>query len=101
MTTTQTKCYDYTLLYAASNVIKHRPKNIRAAGCVFRLLLSNCAYSTESEGMSKTKILKIDFGLFGALTGVLAAGVVVIIIHQKSKFKREQNALHEEYISGV
>ncbi|KAL8110291.1 hypothetical protein AgCh_026132 [Apium graveolens] len=95
-----TKCYNYTLLYAASNMNEHGLDYIRAAACMFRLPLSNLAYTTGSKGLSKTKILKIAFGLFGALIGVLAAGVV-IIIHRKSKFIREQNAFHEEYVRGV
>ncbi|KAK1371168.1 Protein kinase domain-containing protein [Heracleum sosnowskyi] len=95
-----TKCYDYTRLYAAGNVIKDVRKNIRAAACIFGLALSNSANSTGSEGMSKTKILKIGFGLSSALFGGLAAGVV-IIIHRKSKLTRAQNALREEYVRGV
>ncbi|XP_017229989.1 probable receptor-like protein kinase At1g11050 [Daucus carota subsp. sativus] len=95
-----TKCSVYTLLYTAGVVNKRVPDDVRATFCMFQLPLSSSATSDGSKGLSRTSILKIVFGLFGALTGVLGAGVV-IIVYRKSESIRKQNALHEEYVRGV
>ncbi|KAK1371167.1 Protein kinase domain-containing protein [Heracleum sosnowskyi] len=94
------KCEYYTLLYAAGIVNKRGPEDAQAAVCMFQMPLSMSPTINGSKGMSKTNILKIVFGLFGALIGALASGVV-IIIYRKSEFIRKQNVLHEEYVRGV
>uniref|UniRef100_A0A166IAA8 non-specific serine/threonine protein kinase n=1 Tax=Daucus carota subsp. sativus TaxID=79200 RepID=A0A166IAA8_DAUCS len=97
--TNSTKCFYYTILYAAGMVNEYGPEDVRTAACIFGLPLSRSA-STNNSGLSRRSILKIVFGSLGAFIGVLAAWGV-IILYRKREIERKQDALHEEYVRGV
>lgn len=95
-----TKCFYYTILYAAGVVNEYGPEDVRTAACIFGLPLLRSATDPGSKGLSKRSILKIVFGSLGAFIGVLAAWGV-IIMYRKREIGRKQDALHEEYVRGV
>lgn len=95
-----TKCFYFTVLYAAAIVNEYGPKNASTASCVLALQLSSSATDDKSWiHLSRNTLLKLIFGLLGALVGVLLA-VGVIILYRKRHKRERQNALHEKYVSS-
>ncbi|KAB1200525.1 hypothetical protein CJ030_MR0G007019 [Morella rubra] len=90
-----TKCFYFTVLYAAGIVNQFGPKDSRTAACILGLQLTRSADKSSSH-LSRKTVTKVIFGGLGALLGVLLAFGVVILYRKLDKKKR-QNALHEEY----
>lgn len=93
-----TKCFYFTVLYAAGIVNQFGPKDSRTAACILGLQLTRSA-DKSSTHLSRKTVTKVIFGGLGALLGVLLAFGVVILYRKLDKKKR-QNALHEEYVSS-
>ncbi|PON91542.1 Serine/threonine protein kinase [Trema orientale] len=94
-----TKCFYYTVLYAAGIVNELGPKDLRTATCILGLPLIGSATSKPSNQISKKGLLRIVFGCLGAVVGVILA-VVFIILYRRWDRKRRQNAHHEEFVSS-
>lgn len=90
----ETKCFYFIVLYAAAIVNDLGPYDPKAAACILGLPLSESATKKSSNGM-----LKLVFGLLGALIGLLLF-LGVIILYRRWDKKRRQKALHEEYVSN-
>ncbi|XP_048332423.2 probable receptor-like protein kinase At1g11050 [Ziziphus jujuba] len=89
-----TKCFYFTVLYAAGIVNDLGPQDPRAAACIMDLPLSR-----SSKGKPSNTTLKLVFGLLGALIGVLLF-LGVFILYRRWDKKRRQKAFHEEYVSN-
>ncbi|KAF5444718.1 hypothetical protein F2P56_033826 [Juglans regia] len=93
-----TKCFYFTILYAAGIVNEFGPKDARTAACILGLSLSSSADKSSSHWSKKTST-KLIFGCLGSVLGVLLA-LGVVILYRKWGKKQRQNALHEEYVSS-
>ncbi|KAJ6306944.1 hypothetical protein OIU78_022113 [Salix suchowensis] len=91
------KCFYYTCLYAAGIVSEHGPLDATTAACTLALPLANSA--TKKPAKSRDELLKLVFGLLGALIGVLLA-FGLITMYRKWDRKRKVNASHERFVSG-
>ncbi|KAK9270957.1 hypothetical protein L1049_026545 [Liquidambar formosana] len=76
------------------------PKDARTALCIFGLPLAGSATDTKSDHLSQKSILKLVFAFLGALMGVLVF-IGLIMLYRKWDKKKQQNALHEEFVSNV
>ncbi|KAJ6774180.1 hypothetical protein OIU79_017582 [Salix purpurea] len=91
------ECFYYTCLYAAGIVSEHGPLDATTAACTLALPLANSA--TKKPAKSRDELLKLVFGLLGALIGVLLA-FGLITMYRKWDRKRKVNASHERFVSG-
>ncbi|CAK7346924.1 unnamed protein product [Dovyalis caffra] len=91
------KCFYYTCLYAAGIVSKLGPLDATTAACTLALPLANSG--TKKPAKSKDRLLKLVFGLLGALIGVLLA-FGLITMYRKSEKKRKVNASHDKFVSS-
>lgn len=89
-----TKCFYFTVLYAAGIVNDLGPKDPKTAVCILGLPLSRSANDKPSNAT-----LKLVFGLLGAVIGVLLF-LGVFILYRRWDKKRRQKAFHEEYVSN-
>ncbi|KAJ7965509.1 putative Kinase [Quillaja saponaria] len=94
-----TKCFYFSVLYAAGVVNEFGPKDAKIASCILGLPLSSSATKRKSNKLSRENALKLVFGLLGALIGVLLA-VLLIILYRKWDKKRKQDVLHREIVSS-
>ncbi|KAA8546442.1 hypothetical protein F0562_002819 [Nyssa sinensis] len=95
-----TKCFYYTIIYAAGIVNDFGPKDIRTADCILGLPLSISPTNRTSNHLSQTNLYKLIFGFVGAIIGVLLV-IGLIIVYRIWDKKKKQNALHNEYVNGV
>jgi len=89
-----TKCFYFTVLYASAIVNQFGPTNLGTAGCVLGMPLSVKGSSNKKE------VLKIVFGLVGAVTGVVL-GFVLIVIYRKWDKRRKEDRYHRSVENGV
>lgn len=89
-----TRCFYFTILYAAAVVNEFGPTDIGTASCILGLPLSSKAKS------NKEQVLKLVFGLLGALVGVVLA-FVLIIMYRKWDKRRRENIYHRSIESSV
>ncbi|XP_021806551.1 probable receptor-like protein kinase At1g11050 [Prunus avium] len=94
-----TKCFYFTVLYAAGIVNELGPTEPRTASCILGLPLSGSADKQSNDQLSKKTLLKWVFGVLGALIGILLA-VGIIVLYRKWDKKEKQIALHEEYATS-
>ncbi|KAI5355228.1 hypothetical protein L3X38_008123 [Prunus dulcis] len=94
-----TKCFYFTVLYAAGIVNELGPSEPRTASCILGLPLSGSADKQSNDQLSKKTLLKWVFGVLGALIGILLA-VGIIVLYRKWDKKEKQIALHEEYVTS-
>ncbi|ONI34621.1 hypothetical protein PRUPE_1G490800 [Prunus persica] len=94
-----TKCFYFTVLYAAGIVNELGPSEPRTASCILGLPLSGSADKQSNDQLSKKTLLKWVFGVLGALIGILLA-VGIIVLYRKWGKKEKQIALHEEYVTS-
>ncbi|XP_057973821.1 probable receptor-like protein kinase At1g11050 [Malania oleifera] len=99
-----TKCFYFTILYAAGIVNEFGPKDERTATCIMGLPLSSSTKPDResSNGTSnRNNLLKLVFGALGVLVGVLIAIGILFFVYRKRLVKKRQQALHEEFVNGV
>lgn len=94
-----TKCYYFTVLYAAAVVNELGPKDTRTAHCILALPLSSSATGESSKHLSRDTLLKLIVGLLGAVVGVLLA-VGMILLYRKRHEKERNEASHREYVGS-
>ncbi|KAM0971497.1 hypothetical protein ACFX13_019692 [Malus domestica] len=94
-----TKCFYYTVLYAAGIVNELGPAEPRTAACILGLPLSDSANKKKSTQVSRKTLLKWVFGVLGAVIVVLV-GVGIIVLYRKHDKKEKQIAMHEEYVTS-
>ncbi|RVW51127.1 putative receptor-like protein kinase [Vitis vinifera] len=94
-----TKCFYFTILYAAGIVNELGPQDGTTAACILGLPLSNSKTGETSNHLSQETLFKLIFGFLGAFLVVLFAlgSVVLYRIWQKKK----KNAFHEEFVSSM
>lgn len=92
-----TKCFYFTVLYAAAIVNDFGPKDVRTASCILGMPLSSAGRKGSSD---RERTLKLSFGLLGAVIGILLA-FVLIIIYRKWDRRRRENIYHREVVSSV
>ncbi|XP_059280263.1 probable receptor-like protein kinase At1g11050 [Lycium ferocissimum] len=95
---TNSRCFYFTVLYAAAIVSEFGPEDPGTAGCVLALPLANKA--RRSHHLSTETLLKLVFGFLGAFFGILGA-IGFIILYKKWDKKRKQDALHQGYVTSV
>ena len=92
-----TKCFYFSILYAAGIVNQFGPEDPRTASCILGMPLSRAATKGSSN---KDGVLKLVFGLLGAVIGVVLA-VSLIIMYRKWDRKRKENLHHRQVVSSV
>ncbi|KAL3504258.1 hypothetical protein ACH5RR_034099 [Cinchona calisaya] len=95
-----TKCFYFTVLYAAGVVNDFGPENTKTAACILGLPLSSSATERASNNLSHKTILKLAFGFLGSLIGILVS-MGLLIVYKKWDKRRKQYALHEKYVDGM
>ncbi|MED6170975.1 hypothetical protein PIB30_036333 [Stylosanthes scabra] len=90
-----TKCFYFTILYAAGIVNKLGPSNLGTASCILGLPLS-----TKKGSWNKEKVLRLVFGILGALGGVILA-LVLIVLYRKWDRRRRENLYHRSIENSV
>jgi len=89
-----TKCFYFSILYAIGVVNKFGPTHPETAGCILGMPLSSKGSSNNA------KILKLVFGLIGALVGVVLAFVLIIMYRKWDKMRKE-NIYHRSIENSV
>ncbi|KAK7301423.1 hypothetical protein RJT34_12287 [Clitoria ternatea] len=87
-----TKCFYFTVLYATAIVNKFGPTDLGTAGCILGMPLT-------AKG-SSNRVLKLVFGLLGAVGGVLL-GFVLIVMYRKWDKRRRENIYHRRVENSV
>ncbi|KAF5725308.1 receptor-like protein kinase [Tripterygium wilfordii] len=93
----ETKCFYFTVLYAAAMVNEFGPMDSRTAGCILALPLES-TNQKSSKKLDQETILKIVYASLGALIGVLLVLGLILLFRNWAK-KRKRNANHEEYVT--
>lgn len=94
-----TKCFYFTILYAAGIVNELGPQGSNTAACILGLPLSNPTASKTSNHQRQETLLKLIFGFLGAFLVVLfALGSVVLY---RIWHKKKQQSFHEEFVSSM
>ncbi|KAL1346332.1 hypothetical protein HN51_020013 [Arachis hypogaea] len=79
-----TKCFYFTILYAAGVVNQFGPSNLGTASCILGLPLS-----TKKGSWNKEQVLKLVFGILGALGGVILTSVLIVLFRKWDRRRRE------------
>ncbi|XP_027092685.1 probable receptor-like protein kinase At1g11050 [Coffea arabica] len=95
-----TKCFYFSVFYAAGVVNDLDNNNTLAAACILGLPLAISKIGKTSNGLSSKKILKLAFGLSGSLLGIAVVTASLVLCRKWDK-RRKQNAVHEKYVSGM
>lgn len=97
-----TKCFYFSVLYAAGVVNTYGPKDPRVVACILGLPLSKSAANMGkgSNKLSRETILKLVFGLLGSVLGICVA-VLLFILYRRWDMRRKENAMHERYVSSM
>ncbi|KAF8377068.1 hypothetical protein HHK36_030441 [Tetracentron sinense] len=95
-----TKCFYFTVLYAAGIVNGLGPDDIQTAACILGLPLASSATNKSSKRMDRGALFKLVFGFLGALVGILAVLGLVMLYRLWDKQKK-RNAAHSEFISSI
>lgn len=90
-----TKCFYYSILYAGGIVNEFGPTDVGTAGCILGMPIA-----TKGSSSNKDQVLKLVFGLLGALIGVLLA-FFLIIMYRKWDKKRKENNFHRSIENSV
>ncbi|XP_047959164.1 probable receptor-like protein kinase At1g11050 [Salvia hispanica] len=91
-----TKCFYFTVLYAAGVINGFGPDDIRSAACIFGLPVSRSARS----GPASHRTRRFIFGFCGGLVGISGL-VILFFIYRKWDRKKKQDVLHRDYVSSV
>ena len=93
-----TKCFYFTILYAAGIVNELGPQDRNTAACILALPLNSTASKTSNH-MSRETLFKLIFGFLGAFLVVLfALGSLVLY---RIWHKKKQQSFHEEFVSSM
>ncbi|KAL9663688.1 hypothetical protein QQ045_019079 [Rhodiola kirilowii] len=95
----ETKCFYFTVLYAAGVVNEFGPKDARTAACIFGLPLAGKS-SASRDSSRKRLILKLVFGFTGVVIGVFAA-FGLLILCKSCNNRRKQDSAHKEFVSSL
>ncbi|KAG6388646.1 hypothetical protein SASPL_150078 [Salvia splendens] len=91
-----TKCFYFTVLYAAGVVNGFGPVDIRSAACIFGLPVS----STGRSGPANHRTRRFIFGFCGGLVGISGL-VILFFIYRKWDRKKKQDVVHQSYVASV
>ncbi|GAV71929.1 Pkinase domain-containing protein, partial [Cephalotus follicularis] len=94
-----TKCFYFTVLYAAAIVSQYGPMDARTAYCILALPLANSMTNKQSNQFSKESIPKLVSIFLGAIIGVLLA-FGLFILYKKWYKKQKKNSMHREFVSS-
>lgn len=96
-----TKCFYFSVLYAAGVVNTYGPKDPRVAACILGMPLSKSADTKKgSQKLSRETILKLVFGFLGSVLGICVA-VGLFILYRRWDMRRKENVMHERYVSSM
>ncbi|KAL2499023.1 putative receptor-like protein kinase [Abeliophyllum distichum] len=95
-----TKCFYFTIFYAAAIVNDFGPEDARTAACVLGLPLATSFSDEKSNHWSPRTVLKLVFGLVGAVVGIFVA-LLVFMVYRKWYKQKKQKLMHEQYVSSV
>ncbi|KAJ1378070.1 Serine/threonine-protein kinase, active site [Sesbania bispinosa] len=95
-----TKCFYFTILYAAAVVNPFGTTDVSATSCILGLQLSSAAASKGSSNREQGLTLKLVFALLGAVIGVLLAFVLVIMYRKWDK-RRKEDLYHRNIENNV
>ncbi|KAI3821264.1 hypothetical protein L1987_08828 [Smallanthus sonchifolius] len=90
-----TKCFEFTVLYAAGIINSLGPEDIRAADCILGVPVSTSGSNSGSRSKKNTV-----FAISGALVGTLIV-LGVILIYKRCNHKRKEAQLHVDYVRNV
>lgn len=89
----ESKCFYFTVLYAAGIVNELGPMDPKTAICILAVPMASSATGKKSSK------LKLVVAVLSALVGVLVA-LATIILYRNWNKKRRQKAHHQEYVSN-
>ncbi|KAI5668592.1 hypothetical protein M9H77_18445 [Catharanthus roseus] len=95
-----TKCFYFSVFYAAGVVNSFGPKDPRVAACILSLPLSTSANKKGSNNLSRETVLKLVSGLLGSIMGILVA-FGLFVLYRRWDMRRKVKAMHEKYVSGM
>ncbi|CAN1234482.1 Probable receptor-like protein kinase At1g11050 [Linum perenne] len=93
------KCFYFTCLYAVAMVNELGPLDAKTAGCILALPLKNARNPSSSKNKSSKKLGMILGIVFGAIGGIILAGLIVVL-YKKRKVRKTVEATHEQYVSS-
>ncbi|CAA2935088.1 probable receptor kinase At1g11050 [Olea europaea subsp. europaea] len=94
------KCFYFTIFYAAAVVNDFGPEDPRTAACVLGLPLATSISDKKSNHWSPKTVLKLVFGLVGAVVGIFVV-FFVFMVYRKWDKQKKQDVMHEQYVSSV
>ncbi|CAN1234484.1 Probable receptor-like protein kinase At1g11050 [Linum perenne] len=75
------------------------PLDAKTAGCILALPLKNARNPSSSKNKSSKKLGMILGIVFGAIGGIILAGLIVVL-YKKRKVRKTVEATHEQYVSS-
>ncbi|XP_057518866.1 probable receptor-like protein kinase At1g11050 [Amaranthus tricolor] len=97
-----TKCFYYTLFYAAGILNQFGPEDPRSAACILGIPLASdqVGYRQSTGKLSKNTVFKAVFGVSGALIGVFIVMGLIYTCRVWDK-KRKEKGIHDSFVSSV
>ncbi|KNA23703.1 hypothetical protein SOVF_022460 [Spinacia oleracea] len=97
------KCFYFTIFYAAGIVNKFGPEDFGSAVCILGLPLAagHHGYDEQSSGkVSKKVVFKFVFGFLGGILGIL---VVIGLMHlcRVWDMRRKEREMHDSFVNSV
>ncbi|XP_073043703.1 probable receptor-like protein kinase At1g11050 [Primulina eburnea] len=91
-----TKCFFFTILYAAAIINDFGPEDPRIASCIFGIPL----YASKTGKKWNNTNRKLVFGFVGGFVGFCFA-VILFLIYRNWEKRKRQDIVHEKYVSSV
>ncbi|KMT12591.1 hypothetical protein BVRB_5g098310 [Beta vulgaris subsp. vulgaris] len=97
-----TKCFFFTIFYAAGIVNQFGPEDPRSAACILGLplLSDHYGYDQSSGKLSKNTLFKLVFGVFGAIIGVTIVIGLIYMCRVLDK-RRKDREVHNTFVSTI
>ncbi|CAN1234481.1 Probable receptor-like protein kinase At1g11050 [Linum perenne] len=89
------KCFYFTCLYAVAMVNELGPLDAKTAGCILALPLKNARNPSSSKNKSSKKLGMILGIVFGAIGGIILAGLIVVLYKKRKRYRREKGVDRE------